>query len=90
MVTSWAGKCPYTGRPQLRVAREVGSDRACLDARRSGAIECSAGAAGASRWTAIAHAANLPIEAMQLLQLDGEAYKPVGKAIEYEGRTPKL
>jgi len=33
---------------------------------------------------------NFPIEAMQLFQFDGEAYKPVGKVIEYEGRTPKL
>jgi len=33
---------------------------------------------------------NFPIEAMQLFQFDGEAYKPVGKLIEYEGRTPKL
>jgi branched-chain amino acid transport system substrate-binding protein len=31
-----------------------------------------------------------PIEAMQLFQFDGEAYKPVGKLIDYEGRTPKL
>ena len=33
---------------------------------------------------------NFPIEAMQLFQFDGEGYKPVGKVIEYEGRTPKL
>ena len=33
---------------------------------------------------------NFPIEAMQLFQFDGEAYRPVGKVIEYEGRTPKL
>src|SRR3954453_2166623 len=33
---------------------------------------------------------NFPIEAMQLFQFDGEAYKPVGKLIDYEGRTPKL
>jgi ABC-type branched-subunit amino acid transport system substrate-binding protein len=33
---------------------------------------------------------NFPIEAMQLFQFDGESYKPVGKVIEYEGRTPKL
>lgn len=31
-----------------------------------------------------------PIEAMQLFQFDGEAYRPVGKVIDYEGRTPKL
>jgi ABC-type branched-subunit amino acid transport system substrate-binding protein len=31
-----------------------------------------------------------PIEAMQLFQFDGEAYQPVGKVIDYEGRTPKL
>jgi len=31
-----------------------------------------------------------PIEAMQLFQFDGEAYRPVGKPIDYEGRTPKL
>ena len=37
-----------------------------------------------------AGADNFPIEAMQLFQFDGEAYKPVGKLIEYEGRTPKL
>ena len=30
------------------------------------------------------------IEAMQLFQFDGEAYQPVGKVIDYEGRTPKL
>jgi hypothetical protein len=33
---------------------------------------------------------NFPIEAMQLFQFDGEAYKPIGKLIDYEGRTPKL
>jgi len=33
---------------------------------------------------------NFPIEAMQLFQFDGEAYKPVGKLIDYEGNTPKL
>jgi branched-chain amino acid transport system substrate-binding protein len=33
---------------------------------------------------------NFPIEAMQLFQFDGEAYKPVGKVIDYEGNTPKL
>ena len=27
---------------------------------------------------------------MQLFQFDGEAYRPVGKPIDYEGRTPKL
>jgi ABC-type branched-subunit amino acid transport system substrate-binding protein len=31
-----------------------------------------------------------PIEAMQLFQFDGEAYKAVGKLIDYEGKTPKL
>jgi branched-chain amino acid transport system substrate-binding protein len=31
-----------------------------------------------------------PIEAMQLFQFDGEAYRPVGEVIDYEGRTPKL
>jgi branched-chain amino acid transport system substrate-binding protein len=31
-----------------------------------------------------------PIEAMQLFQFDGTAYKPVGKLIDYEGKTPKL
>jgi branched-chain amino acid transport system substrate-binding protein len=33
---------------------------------------------------------NFPIKAMQLFQFDGEGYKPVGKVIDYEGRTPKL
>jgi ABC-type branched-subunit amino acid transport system substrate-binding protein len=33
---------------------------------------------------------NFPIEAMQLFQFDGQAYKPIGKLIDYEGRTPKL
>ena len=40
--------------------------------------------------TTKAGADNFPIEAMQLFQFDGEAYKPVGKVIDYEGRTPKL
>jgi ABC-type branched-subunit amino acid transport system substrate-binding protein len=40
--------------------------------------------------TTKAGADNFPIEAMQLFQFDGEGYKPVGKVIEYEGRTPKL
>ena len=40
--------------------------------------------------TTKAGADNFPIEAMQLFQFDGESYKPVGKVIEYEGRTPKL
>ncbi len=31
-----------------------------------------------------------PIEAMQLFQFNGEAYEPVGKVIDYEGKTPKL
>ncbi len=31
-----------------------------------------------------------PIEAMQLFQFDGEAYRPVGKLIDYERSTPKL
>jgi ABC-type branched-subunit amino acid transport system substrate-binding protein len=31
-----------------------------------------------------------PIEAMQLFQFNGEAYEPVGKLIDYEGKTPKL
>jgi branched-chain amino acid transport system substrate-binding protein len=31
-----------------------------------------------------------PIESMQLFQFDGTAYKPVGKLIDYEGKTPKL
>ena len=31
-----------------------------------------------------------PIESMQLFQFDGEAYKPVGGLIDYEGKTPKL
>jgi ABC-type branched-subunit amino acid transport system substrate-binding protein len=31
-----------------------------------------------------------PIEAMQLFEFDGQAYRPVGKLIDYEGHTPKL
>jgi branched-chain amino acid transport system substrate-binding protein len=33
---------------------------------------------------------NFPIEAMQLFQFNGEAYEPIGKLIDYEGRTPRL
>jgi ABC-type branched-subunit amino acid transport system substrate-binding protein len=40
--------------------------------------------------TTRAGADNFPIEAMQLFQFDGEAYKPVGKLIDYEGNTPKI
>lgn len=31
-----------------------------------------------------------PIESMQMFRFDGKAYKPVGKLISYEGKTPKL
>lgn len=31
-----------------------------------------------------------PIEAMQLFEFDGTAYRAIGKLIDYEGRTPKL
>jgi len=40
--------------------------------------------------TTKAGADNFPIEAMQLFQFNGEAYAPVGKVIDYEGKTPKL
>jgi len=33
---------------------------------------------------------NFPIEAMQLFQFNGESYEPIGKLIDYEGRTPRL
>lgn len=31
-----------------------------------------------------------PIESMQLFEFNGTAYKPVGKLLDYEGKTPKL
>ncbi len=31
-----------------------------------------------------------PIESMQMFRFDGKSYKPIGKLISYEGKTPKI
>ena len=31
-----------------------------------------------------------PIKSMQMFRFDGKSYKPIGKLISYEGKTPKI